>query len=136
MVCGHRRALAPVPHRLPRLPLDVLALDALALVVRLLAAGEADLDLDLAVLEIGLQGHDGVALLGGLAPELVDLAAVQEQLPVAALGVVEGVGMAVGADAAADQPQLAPAEVDEGVAEVQPALPDRLHLRADQGDAR
>src|SRR5204862_2176318 len=127
--------LAPLPDGLPRLPLDVLALDRLALVVRLLPAREADLDLDLAVLEVGLQGHEGVALLAHLAAQLVDLAAVEEELAVAALGVVLEVAVAVGPDAAADQEQLPPPQLDERVAEVQPALADALHLRAHQGDA-
>ena len=87
------------------------------------------------VLEVGLQGHDREPLLRGLAAELQDLALVQQQLAVAALGVVLDVAVAVGADAAAHQAQLAAAELHEGVAEVEPALADRLHLRAAQDDA-
>src|SRR5688572_14237069 len=78
----------PVPHRLPRVAVDVLALDRLALVVGLLAAGQADLDLDPALLEVGPQGNDGVAPLGGLAPELQDLLLVKEKLPLAPFRVV------------------------------------------------
>ena len=55
---------------------------------------------------------------------------MQQQLPVAALGVVQQVGVAVGADAGAHQEHLAPPELHEGVAEVEPALPDGLHLGA------
>src|SRR5882672_265350 len=65
-----RGPLPPIAHRLPRLALDVLALDGLALVVGFLAAGQPDLDLDAAVLEVRLQGHDRVAPLRCLAPEL------------------------------------------------------------------
>ena len=61
-------------------------------------------------------------LLRGLAAELQDLPLVQEQLAVAALGVVLHVAVAVGADAAAHQEQLAVPELDEGVAEVEAAL--------------
>src|SRR6185503_6884209 len=106
------------PYGLARVALDVLALDRLALVVRLLAAGEPDLDLDLPVLEVGLQGHDRVALLRRLAPELPDLAAMEQQLAVAALRMVLDVAVTVGADAAAHEPELALPLLHEGVAEV------------------
>ena len=49
--------------------------------------------------------------------------------------VVHQVAVAVGRDAAADEEELAAAEVDVGVAEVEAAVPDRLHLGADEGEA-
>ena len=57
-----RPALAALAQRLVRLPLDVLALDRLALVVRPLAARQPDLELDPPVLEVGAQRHDREAL--------------------------------------------------------------------------
>ena len=56
------------------LALPVAILDRLALVVRLLALGQRDLDLGAAALvEIDLQRHDGAALALDGADQLVDL---------------------------------------------------------------
>src|SRR5262249_14509395 len=109
-------SLASLADGLTGLALDVLALDRLALVVGLLAPGEADLQLDAPVLVVGLQRDDRQPFFGGLAPELQDLALVQQQPPLAVLCVVHQVAVAVRADAAAHQEQLARAEHDEGVA--------------------
>ena len=54
----------------------------LPLVVQLLPAHDGDLDLDLATFEIEAQRHDGEALFDDLLPQLLDLAAVKEELPV------------------------------------------------------
>ena len=74
-------------------------------------------------------------LLGGAAADLQDLALVQEQLAHAVFGVVLQVRVAVGTDAGADQEQLAVLELHVGVAEVEAALADGLHLRAEQPHA-
>src|SRR5262245_47842896 len=65
---------------LARFLLDVLPLDGLALVVDLLAAREADLDLHPAVLQIGLQRDDREAALRGSSAEALDLPLVEEEL--------------------------------------------------------
>src|SRR5262249_38062092 len=93
-------------QRLARFLFDVLPLDGLALVVDLLAARESDLDLHPAVLQIGLQGDDREAALGGPSPEALNLPLVEKQLAHAVLGVVLEVAVAVGSDAAAHQEQL------------------------------
>src|SRR5947207_11321041 len=72
--------LARAPHRDARLALGVLARDVLALVSLGLAATERDLDLRLAALEVDAHGNERVAAVLELALELVDLAAVEEQL--------------------------------------------------------
>src|SRR6185295_2459550 len=89
-----------------------------ALVVQLLAAGQADLDLDPATLEVDLQRHDRQALLGRLAHDAGDLALVEQQLAVA-LGLVIGVGaVAVRIDVTAPEPRLAVTHGGVGILEV------------------
>src|SRR5205807_1083255 len=73
------------------LPLGLALAQRGALVVQLLAAGQADLDLDAAALEVDLQGDDRQALLGRLADHAGDLTLVEQQLAVA-LRLVIGVG--------------------------------------------
>src|SRR5262245_34458485 len=114
--------LRPGPHGLPCLALELLPLDRLALVVRPLAAGAADLDLHPALLQVGAQGDEREPPLRDLPRELVDLAPVQEELPVPVLGVIHQVAVAVGADPAAHEEELVAAAVDVGVAEVEAAL--------------
>ena len=60
--------------------------DGAALVPLAASAGEAELDLGVASLEVELEGHDGEAALGGVAGEAVDFASVEEELA-GALGV-------------------------------------------------
>src|SRR6185503_6967436 len=62
-------------------PVGPLA-DRLAFVGRLLSAGEAELDLGAAPHPVESQRDQGVAALLDLAGELVDLAPVQQELPV------------------------------------------------------
>ena len=60
-------AVAEIPLRLA---LHGLLLEVIALVVELLASGEADLYFDPAVLEVDLQGHQGIALGLNLAGQV------------------------------------------------------------------
>src|SRR4030067_1333911 len=62
--------LGPLPYCFCYLPLDIASLYGVALVIRGLAPGQADLDLGLAVLEVYLRGPPGIALFPGLAQEL------------------------------------------------------------------
>ena len=129
-------ASVPPAERLPGLALLVFLLDGVALVVGVLAPPEADLELDPAALQVGAQRHEGEALLGDAAAQLQDLPLAQQQLAVAVRGVVHEVAVAVGGDPAADQEELAAAEVHVGVGEVEPALADGLHLGADERHPR
>src|SRR3954453_17359965 len=77
-----RGLLPPSLHVAPEGPLDLPARVALGevlpLVVGLLALGEGEGRLDLAVLEVEVERHEGQAALLGLADELVDLGPVHE----------------------------------------------------------
>jgi hypothetical protein len=59
--------------------LPVALLFGIALVVFLLAAGQADLDFDLVALPVHRGGHQGVALALDGADQLVDFLAMQQQ---------------------------------------------------------
>ena len=82
--------------------------DGVALVVALAAPGQGQVDLGPAVLEVDRQGDQGEGILGGPPPELVDLAAVQQQLA-GAVGVdrAEAVGVDVRRDVHPVEPDLA-----------------------------
>src|SRR5215218_9222900 len=116
------------------LPLGVAPGHGLALVVGALAPGQAQLDLDQLALEVQPQRHQGEPALGDLAGELVDLAAVQQQLarPRRLVALVAGVG--VGGNL---HMQHHVAALDRGVGVLQRrlALPQGLHLAAAQHDA-
>ena len=73
----HRLSLL---HGRARLAIDLALLDRVALVVRLLALGERQRQLDAPVLEIHPQRHERHAALDGLADQLPDFVAVQQQL--------------------------------------------------------
>src|SRR3712207_5858391 len=75
------------PEGLLDLPARVPLGQVLPLVVGLLALGEGEGRLDLAVLEVQVERHQGQAALLGLADQLVDLGAVHEHLALAARGV-------------------------------------------------
>src|SRR3954464_8792043 len=81
-------ALRPAADRLLGLPVGLPLRERVPLVPRLLALGERDLDLRPAVLEVQRQGYDGQALLVDPALDLLDLGAVEEELALAACGVV------------------------------------------------
>src|SRR5262249_39057804 len=70
----------PFAHRLADFALGFFFLLILTLVVFLLAAGDGELELGAAVLEVHAQGDEGEAALRGLAGKLGDLAPVQEKL--------------------------------------------------------
>src|SRR3990172_7789224 len=85
-------------HLPPGLALDIAALDRLALVVDLLAAPDADLDLREPVLEVELQRDQREPLLLDLPGELRDLAAMQQDLAPALWLVVVDIAERVGLD--------------------------------------
>jgi len=107
-----------------------------ALVPVLFALGEGYLALDAAVLEVELDGDEGVALLGGEDFQLFDLALVEEELARAEALVVHGVAVREGADVGVEEEALAVFEEAVGVFEVGFAFADGLDLGAAEGDAR
>src|SRR5262249_46207330 len=74
-------------------------------------------------------------LLDGLANQLADLVAVQEQLAAAQRLVVGVAAVAVGADVDVVEEDLAVLDAREAVAEVDAPFTDRLDLGPDQRDA-
>ena len=78
-----------------RFAIGFAPLDRLALVVFLLALGEADGHLHAAVLEVHPNGHEGHALLDRLANQLANLVPVQQQLARSQRLVVGVTAMAV-----------------------------------------
>src|SRR4029450_13962972 len=88
--------------------------DVAALVAPFLAARERELDLCAAVLEVEPRRHERQPALGDLRAELVDLAAVQQQLPVAVRVVRLDRRLLVWRDVEAHEPDLAVARVGIG----------------------
>src|SRR5581483_6135032 len=119
-----------------RLAIDLAALDRFALVVFLFALGEADGNLHAAVLVIQPHGDQRHALFDGLANQLSDLVAVQQQLAAPQRFVIRVSAMAVGADVDVVEKDLAVLEACEAVAQIHAALADRFHLGAQQHDPR
>src|SRR4051794_16565287 len=85
-------------HRGACFAVGFAAFDRLALVVRLLALGERERDLDPTILEIHPGRDDRHPLLGRLANQLPDLLPVKEQLATSQRFVVAGATVAVRAD--------------------------------------
>src|SRR4051812_15476201 len=113
-----------------RLPPVLLLAKGLALVVLLLASCEGDLGLGPAVPEVQGEGHDRVTRLLGLGLQLVDLLAVQQQLALAARGVIGPTALVILRDVSVVQPRLAPVDLDEAVGQRGAALAQRLDLGA------
>src|SRR5262249_38642200 len=116
------------------LPLDFPPLDRLALVVRLLAPGEGESQLDAAVLEVHPDRHERHPALDGLPDQFPDLLAVQQQLAPPRGVVIAVAAIAVRVDVNVVDPHLAVLDAREAVAQVRPAFADRLDLRTQQRD--
>src|SRR5262245_7064776 len=118
------------------LPLDLSLAQRRPLVVELLATGRADLELGATLLEVDPQRNQGQAALGDLASEAADLASVEQQFAIT-LGIVIGVGaMTVGADVAAEQPDLVVSHRRIRVLESDQAGAKRLDLGPPQHESR
>src|SRR6188508_2685018 len=130
------RLAAPRLESPLHLPLRVAVGDVPALVALLLAAGECDLDLHLAVLEVDPCRHEGQTALARLPEQRDDLAAVEQELAVAVGLVIRDVPLRVLVDVSSDEPDLALAHVRERPRKVGAAGAQRLHLRARERDAR
>src|SRR5712671_6864242 len=112
-------SLTSVAEQAGALALPVAVLDRLALVVRLLAGDQRDLDLGAAArIEIDLQGHDGTALALDGADQLADLLAMQQQLARPPRLMIEAVARGVFRDVGIDQPGLAAFLFDIGLRDV------------------
>src|SRR3954447_9274162 len=133
-VSGVLAAAAPRQRAL-HLALGLLLGQRLPLVVAALAAGQRNLDLGPAVLEVERDRHQGDAALLGLADETQDLGAVQQQLALAARLVVGPGPLGVLRDVHASEPQLAVADVRVAVDQVRVAGAQRLHLGAGEHQA-
>src|SRR5690606_1768091 len=128
-------ASSPPPQRALDLALLLALADRVALVVAALAARQRELDLGAAVLEVERERHQGEAALRHLPRQPRDLAAVREQLAIAARIRVLAPGLLVGAHGRVHQPRLAAPHHGVGFGEAGLALAQRLHLRADEHDA-
>lgn len=113
---------------------DRLLLQRVALVVQLLAAADAEIDLDAPVLEEHLQRHERQSLRLGLQLEVEDLLRVHEQLALALRLVVEPVAEAVARDVRPQEPELALQHGAVGPGERDLPLPARLHLGSRKDD--
>src|SRR5919201_4005397 len=133
--CAGRSAVAALDLALeaaPRLPLG----DVASLVPSFLATGEGELDLGAPVPEVEPCRDEREAALGGLRGELVDLAAVEEQLAVAVGLVWLDRGLRVRGDVCADEPELAVARLGVGATQAGLPLAERLDLAAGEDETR
>ncbi len=110
------------------------AFDALAFVVLLFAAADAEFEFGAAVLEIDGQGNECGAALLGLGGETVDLALVCQEFALAE-GVVANGGLVVGIDVAAVEDQLPPLDASIGFSKLAAAQAQGLDLATQQRDA-
>src|SRR5580765_223690 len=131
-----RGCLPPRLDRGARFPIDFAALDRLALVVVLLASGEADCHLHAAVLEIHANRHERHAALHGLANQLSDLVAMEQQLAAPERFVVRVPAVAVRADVHVVQKHFPIFDSGEAVAQVDAPFTDRFHFGAEQHHTR
>src|SRR5215217_4379881 len=132
-------ALAPSLHVPAEGLLDLAARVALGevvpLVVGLLALGQRERGLDLAVFEVQVERDEREPALLGLADELLDLGAVHEHLALATRSVVGPRALRVLGDVHMLQPHLAAVDGGEPVDQRGTAGPQALHLRAGEHQA-
>src|SRR6266478_1186674 len=131
---GAKQASARLPFG-PKQPsafaLPAALLLGFALVVQLLAAGERKLELGAAlVVEIEPERHQRHSLALDRADELVDLAAVKENLAHALGSVIEAAALQVFRDIGVDQPDLAATRIGIGFRDGRLAAAQRFNLRA------
>src|SRR4051812_10758253 len=130
------RASSPAAHRALHLALLLALADRLALVVRVLAAGQRDLDLRVLALEVDARRHDGQAALADAPDEAVDLTAVQQQLARPVRVVVRAGGGPVVRDVRVGRPPPPLWQRRVAVAHWRAAGARRLDPGAQQHDAR
>src|SRR3954470_1903249 len=133
--CPSTAALDVAPERLLDLAPRVALGEVLPLVVGLLAAGQREGGLDLAVLEVQVERDERQPALLGLADELVDLGAVHEHLALASRGVVGPRALGVLGDVHVLQPHLAAVDGGEAVDQRRTTGTQALHLGAGEHQA-
>src|SRR6185437_12064958 len=102
------KGLTLLAHQAALLALPIPLLLRLALVMQLLALGQAELDLgDPALVEIYLEGNDSHALALNGAGELADLLAMQQQLARTRGCMTVAAGLHIFGDVGVDQVKLA-----------------------------
>src|SRR5580700_3037042 len=116
-------------------PIRCPAREHVALVVRVLALGESQLDLGAAVFEIDFQGNDRIALLAHAAPQLIDLAPMHQEFARAGFLVAELAGRSVGADVDALEKRLPVFDARVAVAQICAMSAQRLDLGAGEREA-
>jgi len=103
--------------------------------MKLLALGEAELQLDAPVAKIHLRGNQRQALFLGLADQRMDLTLVQQEFA-GAVGVhIVDVALFIGADMQADDEGFLIVDRAVAVLEVDASGPQRLYLGALELDA-
>ena len=105
-------------------------LEILAFVPLILALTDPDLDFDLAVFPVESQRHDRQPLLLSHGGKSANLALVKEEPPVPQRNMELVTGLLVGADVAVVEPELALVDAGVGLADVDLAGADGLHLGA------
>src|SRR5215475_11687014 len=110
--------------------------DRRALVVQLLAASQAELGLGATLHPVEPQRHQREPALLDLPAQLVELAAVQQELALTLRVMAELAGGAVRADVDAHQEELVAEEAGVGVLQVDAAVAERLHLAPDERQPR
>ncbi len=112
----------------------LFSLDGFALVVTFLAAGDAQLDLGAAILEIDGQGNERGAALEGFGFEAPQLPFVNQQLLLAKGFVADG-GLLVRVDMATVKDQLAVFDAGVGFGELASAQAKGFDFAAEQDQA-
>src|SRR6516164_3017388 len=124
------------PQQAAALAFPTALLLGLTLVMQLLAARERKLQLGAAFLvEIELERHERHTLALDRSDELVDLAAVQEELAQALGRVIEAAALEVFGDVGIDQPDLPGAGIGIRFCDRCLSLAQRFHLRPGERDA-
>src|SRR4029079_10102217 len=122
----------PFFHRRARFAIGFAALDGFTLVVRLLAFGQSERNLDVTVLEINPGRHDVHGTFDRPANQLADLLAVKQEFSLAR-GLMIGItAVAVRVDVDVVDPHFSVVDTRKAVAQFDVAFTDRLHFGSDQ----
>lgn len=110
--------------------------DGVALVVLLFAFGDAEFDFGATVFEVNGEGDEGDAALFAFDFQLVNLAAVGEELTITArLVVVDDGGFGIGIDVTIVEDELTAGDGGVGFLELGFAVAEGFDFGAEEGDA-
>ena len=132
----HYTLLDPIFDRLFGFTVEGSLTQRFALVMKLLAPGQRELDFDPIPDEDHRRRNHGQPLFLNLGGEALDLAFVHQQPPRAAGLVARIPTVLVRTDMTAIEDRLTAGKIDMGIGEVDPAAPDRLDFGAEQLDTR